>query len=309
MAIKYELHPGKPAPVCQSQGNDFICPTHGTSSTNSFCDEARCPLQGPSMSPLLEPQSSGEPFDQYHIISKYWFWAILGVESKENSGQVVVGGVVGDFLSHMELFPPPPSTTCFIPDLPQPRSGHSISLLSGGRLVVYGGAGFDSCIAWVAGNDGWTDLFTMRWIHLITISFNLTKDSHSQERSSHTAWTPISHPDSIVLLGSQQQTAETVSGMKKKDMLESYTILHLGINLLMLMTLQTLLTTTTTTLGGVRSNWSNWCHHEVKVTPGKVSFSLPLATHFSEWGGVSLPWELCWSFFYIRSFIHFLCKF
>ena len=68
-------------------------------------------------------------------------------------------------LSSVELFPP--SDGCSIPDLPQPRYGHSLSLLSGGRLVVCGGMGdsdspLDSCISWVAGNTNWTHLYTMR---------------------------------------------------------------------------------------------------------------------------------------------------
>ena len=42
--------------VCQSRGDEFICPTV---NTNLACDTTRCPLQGPPMSPILEPQSSG----------------------------------------------------------------------------------------------------------------------------------------------------------------------------------------------------------------------------------------------------------
>ena len=86
------------------------------------------------------------------------------------SGQVVVGGYYYDsfsLLSNVELFPRPPSDTCFIPELPQPRRRHSLSLLSGGRLVVCGGGDgsynyYDSCISWVAGNTSWTPLYTTR---------------------------------------------------------------------------------------------------------------------------------------------------
>ena len=88
------------------------------------------------------------------------------------SGQVVVGGFDGsNHLSSVELFPRPPSDTCSIPDLPQGRNSHSLSLLSGGRLVVCGGLRFngygystyfDSCISWVAGNTSWTHFHTMR---------------------------------------------------------------------------------------------------------------------------------------------------
>ena len=71
--------------------------------------------------------------------------------------------------TQMELFPPP-MTTCSIPDLPEPRTDHSLSLLSGGRLVVCGGRSgvtyldLDSCISWIAGNDSWTPLYTMRYL-------------------------------------------------------------------------------------------------------------------------------------------------
>ena len=76
----------------------------------------------------------------------------------------MAGGWDGRRLSSIELFPS--FAACSIPDLPQPTSGHSLSLLSGGRLVVCGGrAGpnfLDSCISWVAGNTSWTLLYTMR---------------------------------------------------------------------------------------------------------------------------------------------------
>ena len=68
----------------------------------------------------------------------------------------------GVYLSSIELFPRPPSATCSIPDLPQKRNSSSLSILSGGRLVICGGLGFDSCISWVAGNTNWTHLYTMR---------------------------------------------------------------------------------------------------------------------------------------------------
>ena len=85
------------------------------------------------------------------------------------AGQVVVGGDDTNFrvLSSVELFPLPPSDTCSIPDLPQPRISHSLSLLSGGRLVVCGGEDedyddLDSCLSWIAGNDSWTPFYKMR---------------------------------------------------------------------------------------------------------------------------------------------------
>ena len=79
--------------------------------------------------------------------------------------------VGGRFLSSVELFPRPPSDSCSIPPLPQPRASHSLSLLSGGRLVVCGGYDgsdeLDSCISWVAGNTSWTPLYTMRCLPII----------------------------------------------------------------------------------------------------------------------------------------------
>ena len=102
----------------------------------------------------------------------------------------MVGGHVGNGpLSSVELFPP--SDTCSIPDLPQPREGHSLSLLSGWMLVVCGGwdgsSYFDSCIYWVAGNNSWTHFTTMRCLLLIFTSHNHLHQTQSQcgERLSH----------------------------------------------------------------------------------------------------------------------------
>ena len=78
----------------------------------------------------------------------------------------MVGGRNDRYIfTSVELFPL--SHTCSIPDLPQVRDSHSLSLLSGGRLVVCGGKNhswdaFDSCISWVEGNTNWTSLFNMR---------------------------------------------------------------------------------------------------------------------------------------------------
>jgi len=119
-----------------------------------------------------------------------------------NPGQLVVGGHDGNYLSSVELFPRPSSDTCSIPELPQGRFGHSLSLLSGGRLVVCGGYPHDSCISWVAGNTSWTHLYTMSALHC-------TATLHcSVARRYHTAWTPPSLPDSIVLLGGYGSAAE-----------------------------------------------------------------------------------------------------
>ena len=74
----------------------------------------------------------------------------------------MVGGFGSNGLPSVELLHP-----CFIPDLPQARSGHSLSLLSGGRLVVCGGWDGNSCISWVAGNTSWTHFYTMRCLPMI----------------------------------------------------------------------------------------------------------------------------------------------
>ena len=95
---------------------------------------------------------------------------------------MLVGGFVEDtYTSDIELFPrPPASDTCSVPDLPHPRIGHSLSLLSGGRLVVCGGAsGTDdclrSCISWVEGNTKWTSFNNIRWIEPMLLSLSKTQ--------------------------------------------------------------------------------------------------------------------------------------
>merc|ERR1719494_531471 len=108
--------------------------------------------------------------------------------------QLVVGGSYT-----VEIFPPPSSDTCSIPDLPGPREYHSLSLLSGGRLVVCGGLSTSeekSCVAWTRGSTSWTHLHNT-----------------STARSGHVAWTPTSLPNSIVLLGGRD--AEIVPCFEK----------------------------------------------------------------------------------------------
>ena len=93
------------------------------------------------------------------------------------SGHVAIGGWDNiAVLKSADLFPLPAcsinSVSCSIPDLPEPRLDHSLSLLPGGRLVVCGGRNFDyesgrfftldTCLSWVAGNNIWTDFSTMR---------------------------------------------------------------------------------------------------------------------------------------------------
>ena len=84
--------------------------------------------------------------------------------SSISPGQVVIGGLSNGHLSSIELFPA--KNACFIPDLPQPRSGHSVSILPGGTMVVCGGRnnfGYtNSCISWVTGNTSWVPIFNMR---------------------------------------------------------------------------------------------------------------------------------------------------
>ena len=127
-----------------------------------------------------------------HILQPHF---LTHMQTPPASGQVVGGGLGGfdsfndySYLSSVELFPLPPSDTCSIPDLPQPRSSPSLSLLSGGRLVVCGGIGddghtyFDSCLSWIAGNDSWTPLYTMRCLPMMRMPYL---------QSSTTVWRDI----------------------------------------------------------------------------------------------------------------------
>ena len=109
------------------------------------------------------------------------------------SEQVIVGGItvqsgVGSVeLSSVELFPRPPSGTCSIPDLPEPRKSHSLSLLSGGRLVVCGGHPKDkSCVTWSSGSTSWTHFHTLRSSYFIY--FQSYKKTHSTAREESTMW-------------------------------------------------------------------------------------------------------------------------
>ena len=113
------------------------------------------------------------------IFLRLYNFCLTNIRYEPLSGQVVVSGY-GDgsiVISSVELFPRPPSDTCSnraecsIPDLPQARFGHSLSLLSGGRLVVCGGYDgsnyLDDCISWVAGNTSWTHFYNMRCLPII----------------------------------------------------------------------------------------------------------------------------------------------
>ena len=113
------------------------------------------------------------------------FYLLLDLWSVFASGQVVVGGDDGYYLSSVEIFPPLSSNSCFIPDLPQPRIQHSLSLLSGGRLVVCGGLDLSpqgvsrTCIVWAPGSTSWTHLHTIRsynWIFHTDDKLNSTAD-------------------------------------------------------------------------------------------------------------------------------------
>ena len=92
-------------------------------------------------------------------------------------GHVVIGGWDNiAVLRSSDLFPLPScsdnSASCSIPDLPQPRLDHSLSLLPGGQLVVCGGRDFNyeesrfytinTCFSWTVGEYSWTLLYTMR---------------------------------------------------------------------------------------------------------------------------------------------------
>ena len=49
------LYAGDTAQVCQSEGEEFSCPT-AEASFNATFDRTRCPLQGPPMAPVMESQ-------------------------------------------------------------------------------------------------------------------------------------------------------------------------------------------------------------------------------------------------------------
>ena len=87
------------------------------------------------------------------------------------------GWDANNVFSSVEIFPP--SNSCTIPDLPQPRRSHSLSLLSG-VLVICGGFDedrnlLDSCISWVAGNDSWTPLYKMRCFPIMSFTINFSQ--------------------------------------------------------------------------------------------------------------------------------------
>ena len=93
--------------------------------------------------------------------------AIYCINCVPSSGQAILGGSSdysrATYLASVELFPPPQNVSqCFIPNLPQQRAQHSLSLLSGGRLVICGGESASwsqtlvPCISWMAGQLEWT---------------------------------------------------------------------------------------------------------------------------------------------------------
>ena len=133
-----------------------------------------------------------------------------------------MGGWNGRPIPSVEVFPPPSADTCSPPDLPEGREGHSISLLSGVKLVVCGGSPFsvsNSCIMWISGTISWTHMHSMRSSYYI---LTLIRNSFNRKsRASHVAWTPPSPSDSIVLLGGQERaahlTAEIVPGFEKRS--------------------------------------------------------------------------------------------
>ena len=129
-------------------------------------------------------------------------------------GHVVIGGWDNiAVLRDVDLFPLPTcssnSVSCKIPDLPQPRLDHSLSHLPDGWLVVCGGRDFNyedsrfytlnTCYSWTVGKDSWTHFYTMRFTPSIVCENN--QYSPREARSLHTAWTPLSYPNFLVLLG------------------------------------------------------------------------------------------------------------
>ena len=58
ITVRHKFHPGEGAQVCEIEDNEFSCPT-ADASINATCDRERCPLQGPSMAPIMESQMTG----------------------------------------------------------------------------------------------------------------------------------------------------------------------------------------------------------------------------------------------------------
>ena len=135
---------------------------------------------------------SKETTSSFLVCFSYSFWSVISFAS----GQVIVGGQNDLSLSSVEIFPPPPSNTCSIPDLPEGRIKHSLSLLSGGRLVVCGGGSISntattSCIVWTAESNRWTDFHSTRSCHYI-LHANQTLTQQHWETVSCCLDTPIS---------------------------------------------------------------------------------------------------------------------
>ena len=97
------------------------------------------------------------------------------------TGQVIVSGMNEVFLSSVEIFPPPPPNTCSIPNLPEWRYRHSLSLLPGGRMVVCGGVSRSSttdrsCIVWTPGSSSWTNMYKLRSsYYILSVHYILTQ--------------------------------------------------------------------------------------------------------------------------------------
>ena len=98
---------------------------------------------------------------------KCFFFLIASSLISFATGEVIVGGMDKFYLRSVEIFPPPLSDTCSIPQLPEGRYRHSLSLLSGGKLVVCGGWSGSSkvatsCIVWTPESRSWTNMHTSR---------------------------------------------------------------------------------------------------------------------------------------------------
>ena len=84
--------------------------------------------------------------------------------------QVVVGGWN---LASVETYPPL-QEGCSIPALEEARSGPTLSILPGNRLVVCGGETdggtyLASCVSWTPGQEKWSSFATMRWQSLFVV--------------------------------------------------------------------------------------------------------------------------------------------
>ena len=147
----------------------------------------------------------------------------------------MIGGYNNGRMSSVEIFPPSPSDTCSIPDLPEMKSGHSASVLPGGRLVVCGGTKnssthLDSCVSWTPGEKSWTSFYKMRycahtclfyWLYIF-LFFSARQELIMRPGCRHPiqaglcCWVAMTLPHALMLKYSQVVSKEKQSFVNKE---------------------------------------------------------------------------------------------